>query len=267
MKDKDPNDDELNKDEEDNINEADDSFGLPDLEFNELDEDSAEEESSDSDSENVEESEDSGEQGFPPEEDAEEPYNEDESEVFDAEEEEEPPKTSYVPPKPESNTPKIIAFLIIVVLATAGIWYFGFYRPKAAAEEKARIEAADKKAKADALAAEKKRAEEERLAAEQSANEAADEDEQASQESTFTTISESTGRYYIVIESFVDSDMAADHGKDLATKGFSTALLSPQGKRKFHRLTVGDFDTFVAAQEEANKLKAEFGEDLWVLKY
>ena len=61
--------------------------------------------------------------------------------------------------------------------------------------------------------------------------------------------------------------MAADHGKDLATKGFSTALLSPQGKRKFHRLTVGDFDTFVAAQEEANKLKAEFGEDLWVLKY
>jgi hypothetical protein len=30
MKDKDPNDDEFNKDE-DNINEADDSFGLPDL--------------------------------------------------------------------------------------------------------------------------------------------------------------------------------------------------------------------------------------------
>ena len=266
MKDKDPNDDELNKDEEDNINEADDSFGLPDLEFNELDEESAEEESTDSEAENVEESEDRGEAEFPPEEDAEEPYNENESEVFDAVEEE-APMGSYVPPKPESNAPKIIAFLIIIVLATAGIWYFGFYRPKAAAEEKARIEAADRKAKADALAAEKKKAAEERLAAEQSANEAADEDEQASQESAFTTISESTGRYYIVIESFVDSDMAADHGKDLATKGFSTALLSPQGKRKLHRLTVGDFDTFVAAQEEANKLKAEFGEDLWVLKY
>ena len=265
MKDKDPNDDELNKDEEDNINEADDSFGLPDLEFNELDEEAAEEESTDSEAENVEDSGDSSEEEFPPEEDADEPFNEDESEVFDAVEEE-APKPAYVPPKPESNTPKIIAFLIIVVVATAGIWYFGFYRPKAAAEEKARIEAADMKAKADALAAEKKR-EEERLAAEQLANEAADEDEQASQESAFTTISESTGRYYIVIESFVDSDMAADHGKDLATKGFSTALLSPQGKRKFHRLTVGDFDTFVAAQEEANKLKAEFGEDLWVLKY
>ena len=36
MKDKDPNEDEFNKDEQDNINEADDSFGLPDLDFNTL---------------------------------------------------------------------------------------------------------------------------------------------------------------------------------------------------------------------------------------
>ncbi len=52
------------------------------------------------------------------------------------------------------------------MIATVAIWYFGFYRPQVAAE-KARIEAADKKAAADALAAEKKRAEEQRLAAEQ----------------------------------------------------------------------------------------------------
>jgi hypothetical protein len=265
MKDKDPNDDELNKGEEDNINEADDSFGLPDLEFNKLDEES-EEESTDSEAENVEESEEGSQEEFPPEED-DEPFSEDEAAVFDALEEVKQPRAAYVPPKPESIAPKIIAFLIIVVLATAGIWYFGFYRPKAAAAEKARFEQADRVAKAAALAAEKKRAEEQRLAAEQAVNEAADVDEQASQESAFTTISESTGRYYIVIESFVDSDMATDYGKGLATKGISTALLSPQGKRKFHRLTVGDFDTFVAAQEEANKLKAEFGEDLWVLKY
>jgi hypothetical protein len=266
MKDKDPNDDELNKGEEDNINEADDSFGLPDLEFNELDEES-EEGSTDAEAEIVEESEEDSQEEFPPEE-SEEPLNEDESEVFDAFDEElVEQRTAYVPPKPESMAPKIIAFLIIVVLAGVGIWYFGFYRPKVAAAEKARFEQADRVAKAAALAAEKKRAADQRLVAEQAVNEAADVDEQASQESAFTTISESTGRYYIVIESFVDSDMAADYGKDLATKGLSTALLSPQGKRKFHRLTVGDFDTFVAAQEEANKLKAEFGEDLWVLKY
>jgi predicted nucleic acid-binding Zn-ribbon protein len=262
MKDKDPNDDELNKDQEDNINEADDSFGLPDLEFNELDEESAEEEPTHSDSEDADETAESSD-----EVEATESYAEEESEAYNAvEEEAEPPKPSYVPPEPESNAPKIIAFVVIVVIATVAIWYFGFYRPQVAAE-KARIEAADNKAKADALAAEKKRAAEQRLAAEEAVNEAADVDEQASQESIFSTISESTGRYYIVIESFVDSDMAADYGKELATKGFSTALLSPQGKRKFHRLTVGDYETFVAAQEEANRLKAEFGEDLWVLKY
>lgn len=260
MKDKDPNDDELNKDEEDNINEADDSFGLPDLEFNELDEESVEEEPVHSEPDNIEETEDSSD-----EEEAVEPYSEEESEEFDAGKEK-APKPSYVPPKPESNTPKIIAALVITLVISAGVWYFMFYRPQVAATEKARIEA-ENKAIADEAAAARKRADEERLATEEVANEAADEDEQASQESTFSTISESTGRYYVVIESFVDSDMAADYGKELATKGFSTALLSPQGKRKFHRLTVGDYETFVAAQEEANRLKGEFGEDLWVLKY
>ena len=175
-------------------------------------------------------------------------------------------KTTYVPPKTESNTPKIIIFLIVVVLATAGIWYFGFYRPQAAAEQ-AKIEAEAKKVEDAKIAAAKKKAAAERLAAEQAANEAADADESTGDEAVFTTISDPTGRYYIVIESFVDSDMAADYGKELVTKGFSTALLSPKGKRKFHRLTMGDYESFVAAQEEANKLKTEFGEDLWVLKY
>ena len=46
MKDKDPNEDEFNQDEQDNINEADDSFGLPDLDFNTLEEGTEEEGSS-----------------------------------------------------------------------------------------------------------------------------------------------------------------------------------------------------------------------------
>jgi len=269
MKDKDPNDDELNKDEQDNINEADDSFGLPDLDFNTLDEESeaeeeAKEEETESEAEKVEETEEVIEEEVVVEEEAREPYDAVEPED---EEDETPIRAAYVPPEPESNTPKIVAVLIIVVLAAAGIWYFGFYRPQAAAEQ-ARIEAVNKlKADEAAKAAAKKRQEEQRLAAEQKANQAADVDEIASEEATFTTISEPTGRYYIVIESFVDSDMATDYGNELATKGFSTALLSPRGKRKFHRLTMGDFGSFVDGQEGANKLKAEFGEDLWVLKY
>jgi len=280
MKDKDPNDDELNQDEQDNINEADDSFGLPDLDFNALDEESTEDEPENTETESEESTEDEPENTEIKSEEATEEstveYSEPDEDVDDAddefssadtEDEVAAEKSSYVPPKPESNAPKIIAFLVIVILASAGIWYFGFYRPQAAAAEEARIEAEAQKALAAEQAAALKKQEEERLATEQVNNEAADDDELASDEATFTTISERTGRYYIVIESFVDSDMAADYGKELAGKGMSTALLSPQGKRKFHRLTVGDFGSFVEAQEDANKLKAEFGDDLWVLKY
>jgi hypothetical protein len=274
MKDKDPNDEELNKEEQDNINEADDSFGLPDLDFNTLDEESeeeGEEESKEEDTteetaEAVEEVEAIAEEEVSTEEET----NVEEEDSYEEEVEEEaaPVRTTYVPPKPESNTPKIIAVLIIVILAVVAIWYFGFYRPQAAATEQARIEAEAKATEDARKLAAKKKTEADRLAAEQTANEAADEDEQVSSEATFITISESTGRYYIVIESFIDSDMAADYGKELVVKGFSTALLSPQGKRKFHRLTMsGDYGSFVEAQEEANKLKGEFGKDLWVLKY
>jgi len=274
MKDKDPNDEELNKEEQDNINEADDSFGLPDLDFNTLDEESEKEEDTESKeeetTEETAEAEEEVEAVVEEEDNTEEEANleYDDSSEEEVEDDAATIRSTYVPPKPESHTPKIIAVLIIVILASVAIWYFGFYRPQIAAE-KARIEAAQKqRADADAKAAAKKKAEANRLAAEQTANEAADEDEQVSSEATFTTISERTGRYYIVIESFVDSDMAADYGNELVVKGFSTSLLSPKGKRKFHRLTMkGDYGSFVEAQEEANKLKGKFGKDLWVLKY
>ena len=265
MKDKDPNDDELNKDEQDNINEADDSFGLPDLDFTPLDEESEEEATEEE--EVVEEAiEETVEEEIESEVEAEVEEEIVSEEEADAEEETAPIRSTYVPPKPESNTPKIIAVIIIVVLASVAIWYFGFYRPQAAAD-KARIEAAAKLKKDNDDKAAKEKADADRLAAEQTANQAADEDELASDEATFSTISESTGRYYIVIESFIDSDMAADYGKELVTKGYSTSLLSPKGKRKFHRLTMGNYGSFVEAQEEANRLKGEFGKDLWVLKY
>ena len=99
------------------------------------------------------------------------------------------------------------------------------------------------------------------------ADTAHDEEAEAAKTGTFTIITEATGRYYVVIESFVDSDMATDYGNKLAADGVGSTLLSPEGKRKFHRLTIGDYDSFVDAQEEANKMKTEYGDDLWVLKY
>ncbi len=297
MKDKDPNEDEFNQDEQDNINEADDSFGLPDLDFDTLDEAGEEEEK--------QEETPAAEEESPAETGAEEPVAETSGEepvaevVAEAAEEqpptaentaadtaegdsgieaedkgggeEEPPQRKYVPPKPESNAPKMIAVILAVIVVSVGVWYFMFYRPQAQAAEKARLEAAAKKETAAKKLAEAKRLEAERKRAEEDANKAADEDESASattEAGTFNTISAPTGRYYVIVESFVDSDMAADYGNKLAADGVSTTLLAPlEGKKKLHRLALGDYGSFMEAQEAANKLKAEFGETLWVLKY
>jgi hypothetical protein len=270
MKDKDPNEDELNKDAKDNINEADDSFGLPDLDFNTLDEESEEDENSaeettNADAENVEETENTSKES---EEEAVEIDEEADSEDSESEEDT-AVKYTYVPPKPESNTPKVVAALIITIVLSIGVWYFMFYRPQAAAAEKAKIEAQAKadRAKKVAAAAKKKEAQE-RQASEAAANTEADADEEASSAATFTTISERTGRYYIVVQSNLDGDMAADKAKEMAEAGTSTVLLSPGDKKTYTRLALaGDYESYVEAQEAANKMKSEFGETIWVFKF
>ena len=298
MKDKDPNEDEFNQDEQDNINEADDSFGLPDLDFDTLEETGAGDEeekqeetpepAADDTVEAAAEEETTEEPAAAPvaeeataaagddkEEEGEETAAGEDSEIA-AEEEpaaeaaEAAPRT-YVPPKPESNAPKLIAIIVTVIVVSVGVWYFMFYRPQAQAAEKARIEAEAKKAADAKKAAEAKRLEAERKAAEAAANQAADADESAANataEGTFSTISAPTGRYYVIVESFVDSDLAADYGNKLAAEGVSTTLLAPlEGKKKLHRLALGDYGSFAEAQDAADKLKAEFGETLWVMKY
>ena len=299
MKDKDPNEEEFNQDDQDNINEADDSFGLPDLDFTTLDDESdAEEESVEEpesdqpEEEIVNEVESATEEEFSVDEtvETEEPAEEVAEETIvaayddssddsngddgsddggsgdDGDDDAEDSGSGYVPPAPESNAPRIIIALLVTVIVSGAIWYFAFYRPQKAAEEKARQEQLAKDEAAKAAAA-KKKAEAERLAAEQKANEAADADEAASKEAIFSTISEPTGRYYIVVASFIDVDMAVDLGEKLKGDGVSSTLLSPQGNRKFNRLTLGDFGSWNEAQEEANKLKGEYGDGLWVLKF
>ena len=113
MKDKDPNDEELNKDEQDNINEADDSFGLPDLDFNPLDEESEEEEKAEEEA--VEEVE---EEVIIEEESEADEENSEEEEVAEV-------RSTYVPPKPESNAPKVIIALLVTIvdLLQSGHWW------------------------------------------------------------------------------------------------------------------------------------------------
>lgn len=81
------------------------------------------------------------------------------------------------------------------------------------------------------------------------------------------TISERTGRYYVIISSSVDADLATDYAKKLAAKGVSCKLLGPVTDRKFHRLAVADFGTLNEANSKLEELKGMYGSECWVMKY
>jgi hypothetical protein len=253
MADKDPKDDELNQEGQEDINNDDDSFGLPDLDYQPL-EDSVEEEQEAAEIEEdvVEEVEDA---------------NTDELET--EEEEIEEPVRKYAAYQEESNnTPMILVGVLAIILIGAGIWYFGFYRP--AAQEQAQIEQA-----AIDLAEENRQRE---LAAQRAAEVAAAEEEVAVEETIaedetptsrgkITTISEPTQRYYVVVGSFIDVDLATDLGKDLAAKGVNTSLISPSSKHRLFRLALANYGSYNEAASAAADLKGNYGENLWVLKY
>jgi hypothetical protein len=124
-----------------------------------------------------------------------------------------------------------------------------------------------------AKAADKQRREEaarlakEKEAEEQRAKELAAAAEAKPAIGTIETLSGRTGRYYVVIASAVDGDLIMDYANKLSAKGTSTRIIPPYGKWKFYRLTIGDFDSFAAAQTSADEAKPEFGQGAWVKKY
>ncbi|MGK7392395.1 MAG: SPOR domain-containing protein [Candidatus Cyclobacteriaceae bacterium M2_1C_046] len=257
--------DDINEGRSDDINEADDNFGLPDVDYTPVEEETTKK----------------------PEE--EEPVAEENTDYASSQEEtayessaadDSTPTTettstyepgSYRPPKEESNAPKIIILIAVILLVGAGIWYFGFYSPQQKAEQ-ARIEQEQRDAE-EAQLAEDRRQEQERqqqLEAQREAERLAAEEEAAAQEpqeGSFEILSSRTGNYYVVVSSSLDSDLATDFGRRLAQEGLNTKLLEPTGNNKFHRVAVAGFDTWASAQEKADELKGRFGENVWVVKY
>lgn len=83
-----------------------------------------------------------------------------------------------------------------------------------------------------------------------------------------TTISQPTGRSYIVIASFVDEDMAMDFGNKMLNKGVGVKIIQPTGRSPLlHRVVVADFAVFREAMAEVKRFRSEYGEKSWVLKY
>ena len=85
---------------------------------------------------------------------------------------------------------------------------------------------------------------------------------------TFETITEKSGRYYIVLNSFFDEDLASDYAKKLAKNGTSTLILNPPDRKGFRRVVLKeDHGNWRDAEARLGDLKMTYGEAIWVLKF
>jgi len=81
------------------------------------------------------------------------------------------------------------------------------------------------------------------------------------------TLTERTGRSYVIVGSFFDGDLADDYGKKLAKEGLNATVIKPFGKSRFYRVSISDFDTSQEAVDEAEKAKSTYGGEVWALRY
>jgi cell division protein FtsN len=76
-----------------------------------------------------------------------------------------------------------------------------------------------------------------------------------------------TGKAYIIVASFVDGDLAADHASNLAGKGKSPYIIPPFNNGLYYRVAIAEFNTFDDATRNLENYKGEFGNDIWTLRY
>ena len=242
---------------QENLDPTDDTFGLPEIEYEPLKRDVPKEETT------IKETvtETTFVQPEPP--------------VQEIPKQPEPRKFEYVednqfyePEEEESPSvwPKILGLLLILALAGGVIWYFVSWRPKQlAADAKARreqlaIQEEDRKKelerqKAEELLAEERRKTEAQVAA-------------IPPPGTIEALSSRTGRYYVVVASSIDGDLVMDYAKKLSKKGVTSKIIPPFGKSKFHRLAVAEGDTYINTQATADGMKGgDYGDKVWVVKY
>lgn len=224
------NEDDDDKVKKEKSGDADENFGLPDLEYKPLQEKPAETSTPSS----------SGSGGTPS--------------AYE----------SYVAEESKSKAPVILTLLIILVVAIAGYliysyWYVPRQEAKAKQEMLASAEAKRKKAEEERVAAERA-AEAERQRLEDLAN-------AQPKVGTIEVLNARTKRYYVVIVSDIDDDLLMDYAKKLSGTGINLKVIPPFGGKQFSRLAIADHDTFALAQQNADAAKATYGNGVWVLKY
>ncbi|MDV3310223.1 MAG: DUF4366 domain-containing protein [Cyclobacteriaceae bacterium] len=165
--------------------------------------------------------------------------------------------------------PKVVGIiLLLAVLIGGGLWYFLKY--KLARDEEARLEAARQAAADDAFRLARARAdslaaiERERV---RRINDSLARIPPKPAAGTIDTLTGRTGRYYVIVASNIDDDLLMDFARKLSASGVSSTLIPPHGRVKFYRLAIADGDTYASAQATADGMKADYGQDLWVTRY
>jgi hypothetical protein len=191
------------------------------------------------------------------------------------------PKQSYIPMEEETqnneyNTssyyneeeesspwPKIFGITAVLLLIGGAAWFFGYYQPKRKAAEKEKQEqiARDEAAKQEQERLDQQAADLEKRKADSLASIT------APVEGEIATLSDRTGRYYVIVASGIDGDLIMDYAKKLAPKGLNPKIIPPHGKVKFYRLAIAEGDTYAATQATADELKSEYTAGTWVVKW
>lgn len=204
------------------------------------------------------------------------------------------------------KTGVVIIIIAIILLVSAGAWYVFSFKPEQEAKEKARLEelarveaeqkrqeqAAQRKARFDQLIvdADAAFAQENWEAARSLYSDASslfsneqypkDQlsivngklDEIAAREArkaagVVETVSSPTGRYYLIVSSSIDDDLAMDYASKLAKEGNNVKLVAHNANElPFYGVSLGDYATWDEATAASPSFSG-FGSGVWVLKY
>ena len=83
---------------------------------------------------------------------------------------------------------------------------------------------------------------------------------------SISKISQPLDKYYLILASFFDSDLALDYAEKLILSESNLIIISPFSRNKFTRVAL-EYETLDKAKIGLDKYKDEFAEQLWVLKY
>lgn len=201
-----------------------------------------------------------------------------------------------------NNTGKVVVIILIIVFILAGSvagWYFLVYKPEQEAKEKARLEQiakekAEQERKAQEEAANKLRYDQliidadsvfalkswenaralyiEALAIFPNETYPRDQITLINSQLEMTagmieTISDRTGRFYVIVSSSLDDDLAMDYATKLSQAGNNVKIVEHlMGKNTYFGVSLGDYDTWDQAVSATLEFSG-YGEGVWVLKW